>query len=90
MNVEWDPDKAVRNVTKHGVAFLEAATVFDDPWALTYYDPKHSNEEDRFLTFGHSTKSRLLVVAHTDRGENTRLISARRVTRYERHKYEKR
>ena len=90
MDFDWDPEKAARNVAKHDVIFTEAATIFNDPLAMTYYDPKHSVEEDRFLTFGHSTKDRLLVVAHTDRGETTRIISARRATRRERHKHEER
>ena len=54
MEFEWDPDKAARNLTKHGVEFAEAATVFGDPLAVTFYDPDHSDDEDRFPTFGHS------------------------------------
>ena len=88
MEMEWDPDKAIRNLAKHGVSFQEAATVFGDPLALTYYDPDHSEEEDRFITFGHSSDGRLLVVSHTDRGDKTRIISARRATRKERKAYE--
>jgi uncharacterized DUF497 family protein len=85
---EWDPDKAARNAAKHGVSFQEAATVFGDPLAITYFDPDHSEDEDRFLTFGHSADGRLLVVSHTDRGEKTRIISARAATRRERKQYE--
>lgn len=88
MEFEWDPEKAARNLAKHGVSFHEAATVFGDPLALTYYDPDHSQEEDRFLTFGHSAEGRLLLVSHTDRGERTRIISARLATRKERRLYE--
>ena len=76
MEFEWDPDKAARNLAKHGVSFPEAATVFGDPLAMTYGDPDHSREEDRFLTFGHSSAGRLLVVSHTDRDDRTRIISA--------------
>jgi uncharacterized DUF497 family protein len=54
MEFEWDPQKAAINVNKHGVTFYEAATVFGDPLAVTYYDPDHSDEEDRFLTIGQS------------------------------------
>lgn len=64
------------------------ATVFGNPLAVTYFDPDHSEEEDRFLTFGHSSAGRLLVVAHTDREDRTRIISARRATRKERKSYE--
>jgi uncharacterized DUF497 family protein len=88
MEIEWDPDKAVRNLAKHGVSFQEAATVFGDPLAVTYFDPDHSTEEDRYLTFGSSVEGKLLVVSHTDREDRTRIISARRATRNERKAYE--
>jgi uncharacterized DUF497 family protein len=88
MEFEWDPEKATRNQAKHGVSFHEAATVFGDPLALTFSDPDHSEDEDRFLTFGHSADGNLLVVSHTDRGDRTRIISARRVMRKERKLYE--
>jgi uncharacterized DUF497 family protein len=55
MEFEWDPEKATHNLAKHGVAFPDAATVFGDPLAITYSDPDHSDDEDRFLTFGHSS-----------------------------------
>lgn len=89
MDFEWDPDKAASNLTKHGVAFAEAATVFGDPLAITFFDPDHSDDEDRFVTFGHSNQGRLLVVSHTDRDNRTRIISARVATRRERKIYEK-
>ena len=88
MEFEWDPEKAKRNVAKHGISFTEAATVFGDPLAVTHFDPDHTQEEERFLTFGHSSAGRLLVVSHTDRGERTRIISARPATRTERKQYE--
>jgi uncharacterized DUF497 family protein len=89
MEFEWDPDKAADNLTKHGVSFQEAATIFGDPLAITYFDPDHSEVEDRYLTFGHASSGNLLVVAHTDRGDRVRIISARRATRRERKSYEK-
>ena len=88
MEFEWDPEKAESNLAKHGVSFHEAATVFGDPLAITYFDPDHSDEEDRFLTFGQTSKGELIVVAHADRGDRTRIISARRLTRSERKQYE--
>jgi uncharacterized protein len=88
MEFEWDIEKAARNVEKHGVSFHEAATVFGDPLAITYYDPDHSDDEDRFLTFGNSGQRRLLAVSHTDRGDSTRIISARQATRRERKFYD--
>ena len=88
MDFEWDPDKADRNLLKHGVSFHEAATVFDDPLAITYADPEHADVEERYLTFGHSGNGRFLVVSHTDREDRTRIISARQGTRKERKSYE--
>ena len=88
MEFEWDPVKAAANDRKHGVTFHEGATVFGDPLAVTFADPDHSEDEDRYLTFGQSLSNRLLVVAHAQRGERTRIIYARRMTRQERAIYE--
>lgn len=88
MEFEWDADKAKRNTLKHGVEFADAATVFGDPNALTFYDPDHSKTEDRYLTFGYSIEGALLVVAHADRRDRVRIISARPATRRERRIYE--
>jgi uncharacterized protein len=85
---EWDAEKAANNLLKHGVSFQEAGTVFGDPLAITYFDPDHSDDEDRYLTFGHSSEGRLLIVSHTDREDRTRLISARPATRAETKQYE--
>ena len=88
MNFEWDPAKARRNRRKHRVSFQEAATVFGDPLAMTFLDPDHSTSEQRFITVGVSSTNRILIVAHADRGENVRIISARRATQTERKYYE--
>jgi uncharacterized DUF497 family protein len=88
MEFEWDDSKAEANERKHGVSFAEAETVFADPLALTGYDPGHSGEEDRYITMGTSITGRLLVVSHTDRAENVRIISAREASRRERRDYE--
>jgi uncharacterized DUF497 family protein len=84
---EWDAGKAAANLKKHRVAFTEAATVFLDPLALTYQDPDHSQDEQRYITVGESTRSRVILVAHLDRGDRIRIISARRATRKEAHEY---
>ena len=84
---EWDPDKAAKNIKKHQVAFNEAATVFGDPLSMTFFDPDHSIDEDRYITVGLSHLGNLLVVAHTDRGDRIRIISARKATRRERRFY---
>ncbi|MFA4903663.1 MAG: BrnT family toxin [Desulfobaccales bacterium] len=83
MKFEWDPDKAATNEKKHGVTFLEAATIFGDPLAITFVDPDHSVNEQRFLSFGLSRFGRLLIVSHTDREGRIRIISARVMTRQE-------
>jgi uncharacterized DUF497 family protein len=88
MQFEWDPKKARANLRKHGVSFDEAATVFLDDLSLTGDDPDHSVSEERFVTFGVSSAGRLLVIAHTERGDRTRIISARPATRSERKLYE--
>jgi len=88
MEYEWDPRKASHNWKKHGVDFIEAATIFNDPLSITYPDPDHSVNEDRYVIIGMSTAERLLIVAHTDRNGVTRLISARNVTNRERKLYE--
>ena len=89
MNFEWDPDKAEYNLRKHGVSFQEAATVLGNDASITIYDPDHSDDEDRFITIGWSYQRRLLMVSHTDRGENIRIISSRKLTKSERKAYEK-
>ena len=76
------------NLRKHSIVFREAATVLRDPLGITIFDPDHSDEENRFITFGFSTAGRLLMVAHTERGERIRIINARRLTRAEREAYE--
>jgi hypothetical protein len=85
---EWDPEKAKTNLLKHGIGFAEAATVFQDPLSITIFDPDHSEDEDRYLSVGKSERGRAVIVAHTDRGDRTRIISARELTRAERKEYE--
>jgi hypothetical protein len=84
----WDTRKAAANVRKHGVSFKEAATAFGDPLSVTIPDPDHSLAEERFILIGRTRGSRLVVVAHQERGDDIRLISARRATRRERLTYE--
>ena len=88
MEFEWNPEKATGNLAKHGVTFAEAATVFGDPLAVTYFDPDHSDDEDRFVTFGESSTGRLLLVSHADRENRMRIMNARLATRRERKNYE--
>ena len=88
MQFEWDENKAASNLSKHGVSFEEAKTVFDAPLYVDFFDPDHSDEEERYLIVGKSNRGRLLIVSYTQRGDVIRLISARVVTRTEREAYE--
>ena len=88
LSFEWHEAKAAANLKKHGISFEEAQTVFHDPLALTIGDPKHSQDEQRFIDIGYSAQGRLLVVAYTERGETIRIISSRRATKSERSAYE--
>ena len=88
MEFEWDENKATDNMSKHGVSFDEAMTVFDDPLYVDFYDPDHSYDEHRYIIMGQSKQGRLLIVSYAEREEVVRLISAREVTRRERETYE--
>lgn len=88
LSFEWDQTKADSNLIKHGISFEEASTVFADPLSLTIPDPEHSQAEERLIILGNSHRGKLLVVVHTERGENIRVISARRASRRERKFYE--
>ena len=88
MNFEWDGKKAERNLKKHGVSFQDAATVFNDPLAITFDDPYHSTDECRFLTFGMIRNKKLVIVSHTERSGFTRIIGSREMTKTERKIYE--
>ena len=90
---EWDPAKAAANRRKHGVAFDLAATVFQDPGAMSIPDDDHSEHEERWATMGRARDGQVLTVIHTERDSGPdetilRLISARRSTRSERRQYE--
>ena len=86
---EWDPKKEVSNVAKHGVSFSEAQTAFTDEFARLIPDPDHSDDEDRFILLGTSIGSRLLVICHCVRLEDSiRIISARKAQKQERKAYE--
>jgi uncharacterized DUF497 family protein len=85
---EWDKRKAESNRQKHGVSFEEAATAFGDTLSITIPDPAHSEGEIRFLLIGLTTSGRVVVVAHTERGDNICIINARPATRKEIRDYE--
>lgn len=86
---EWDEHKNAINKAKHHISFEEAETVFYDDNALLIPDPKHSEEEDRFLILGYSDLADLLVVSHCYRenDELIRIISARKASKREEAQY---
>jgi len=86
MRFTWDARKAAANVKKHGVAFADAATAFEDAQGAYYPDSLH---EARFVLIGYSRQQRLLYVVHAEVGTDTiRIISARRATSHEKAHYE--
>ena len=88
MQFEWDSEKAATNLSKHGVPFDEAETVFHDPLYVDFYDPDHSEREHRYIIIGQSRQGRLLMVSYTERNDTIRIISSRDVTPEEREAYE--
>ena len=89
----WDPVKAASSLSKHGMSFPQAATVFADALALTVFDTGHSEFEERWFTLGMASSGKLLAVSHTytatgPAGASVRIISAREATRSERRQYE--
>lgn len=88
MVYQWNRDKAATNLRKHGVDFADAVSVFSDALAITILDERF--DEERFVTIGLDAFGRVLVVVYTLRGDEIRVISARKATRQERLQYEER
>ncbi|MBD1873578.1 BrnT family toxin [Nodosilinea sp. FACHB-131] len=86
MVYQWSPDKAAANLRKHGIEFADAVFVFSDDLAITISDERF--DEERFVTIGTDAVGRVLVIIYTLRGNEIRIISARKATRQERHQYE--
>jgi hypothetical protein len=89
LGFEWDDKKEKANIKKHGISFDEASTAFYDENAIQFFDPDHSEGEDRFILLGISFKLKVLVVCHCFRKEETavRIISARKADRDEEKEY---
>ncbi len=89
LQFEWNSKKDQTNTKKHGISFDEAKTVFYDEYAIQFYDPEHSESEDRFILLGTSFKSNTLIVCHFFREEETkiRIISARKADKSEKEVY---
>ena len=89
LQFEWDEDKAVSNLRKHGVSFDEASTVFADPLAVLFDDEEHSDDEIREIAIGRTILQQWVLVFFTERGEDLiRIISARKATKRERRDHE--
>ena len=86
---KWDNKKDKTNKRKHGISFEEARTAFYDENAIQYFDPDHSDEEDRFILLGISYKLKVLVVCHCFRESDSiiRIISARKADKEEEYEY---
>lgn len=79
LTFEWDANKERTNIKKHGVSFFDAKTAFHDEYAMQFYDPDHSDDEDRFILLGTNHQLKTLVICHCFRQTETiiRIISAR-------------
>ena len=87
MRVVWDPVKASVNLKRHRIRFSDAELVLFDPQAITMEDFTATGEQ-RHVSLGLDALGRVLVVVYTYRGQDIRLISARRASRRERRQYE--
>ena len=89
LRFEWDKRKEKANIEKHGVSFYEARAAFYDENAIQFFDPDHSEDEDRFILLGISFKLRILVVCHCFMESETtvRIISARKADSEEEEEY---
>ncbi|MCB0731199.1 MAG: BrnT family toxin [Ignavibacteriae bacterium] len=89
LEFDWDQWNIQKNEIKHGVAKLEAESIFYDPKLKIYNDFKHSTKsEKRFICYGHSLRNRILMIAFTIRQKKVRIISARTASKKERKYYE--
>lgn len=86
MDYQWGPIKAKSNYQKHGIYFSDAAFVLEDDLAIKIQDD--SAEEERFVVLGRDAFGRILVVVYTWRGDDVRIISARKATPSECKRYE--
>ena len=90
MKFEWDEDKNLSNFRKHGIWFEEAQTLWSDESSFEFFDPEHSENEDRYIRMGYSSVHSLLLVVFCERadGDVIRVISARQASAKERWQYE--
>ena len=86
---EWDKCKENANLKKHGISLDEARTTFYDENAVQFFDPDHSDEEDRFILLGVSHRLNTLIVCHCFKEDDitVRIISARKADKDEANVY---
>ncbi|MBW4517398.1 MAG: BrnT family toxin [Timaviella obliquedivisa GSE-PSE-MK23-08B] len=85
MTFEWDEAKRLANLRKHGIDFIDVSAVFEEN-SVTVEDDRYSYGEQRFITFG-LLQGRVVAIVHTERDDCTRIISARKATKYEQRIY---
>ena len=78
MNFEWDEDKRLSNVEKHGFDFVGIEAVFEGE-TMTILDDRFEYGEERFITFG-LLDGRVVTIAHTETETMIRIISVRKAT----------
>ncbi|MBQ7454572.1 MAG: BrnT family toxin [Selenomonadaceae bacterium] len=83
--IEWDDAKNEKNFRKHKIYFEDAAYIFLDDNRIDILDEAHSDDEERWKVIGRVRN--ILVVIYTERGENLRLISARKANKEEQEEY---
>ena len=86
LGFEWDPKKAARNLIDHKVSFEQAAIACRDPFAVEWIDDREDYDEERLGLLGLYGRE-VLYVAYTERGDNIRIIMARRAEKHEQHRY---
>ena len=87
MKFEWDENKNLKNIEKHGVPFTYASLVFDDEHRVEKYDVQHSQDEDRYNVIGMVNEILFVVVTYR-KADTIRIISARKANKKERSEYE--
>jgi uncharacterized protein len=83
---EWDPKKAAQNLIDHKVSFEQAAVACRDPFSVEWIDDREDYDEERLALLGLYGRE-VLYVAYTERGDNIRIIMARRAEKHEQHRY---
>ena len=81
----WDKNKDILNQKKHKISFEEASSIFSNLPFEVFYDPDHSENENRYIAIGISNKKRILLVIHCESSKENevRIISARKATKRE-------